>query len=108
MASVNTPAEPMPAVPPPPAPSDEIVVQVFGRTDVGRTRDHNEDAFIVADLTADVATVPTEVRRTITGQKGSLFQRFEPQAIAISPFASGMNTTGAQSRRAGVHKESES
>jgi protein phosphatase len=70
---VNTPAEPMPAVPPPPAPSDEIVVQVFGRTDVGRTRDHNEDAFIVADLTADVATVPTEVRRTITGQKGSLF-----------------------------------
>jgi serine/threonine protein phosphatase PrpC len=69
----------MPAVPPPPssppqpAPSDEIVVQVFGRTDVGRTRDHNEDAFILADLTADVATVPTEVRRTIAGRKGSLF-----------------------------------
>jgi len=64
----------MPAVPPPEStPSDEIVVQVFGRTDVGRTRDHNEDAFIVADLTADVATVPTEVRRTISGAKGSFF-----------------------------------
>ena len=46
---------------------------MFGRTDVGRTRDHNEDAFIVADLTADVATVPTEVRRTIAGPKGSVF-----------------------------------
>jgi len=64
----------MPAVPPPQStPSDEIVVQVFGRTDVGRTRDHNEDAFIVADLTADVAAVPTEVRRTISGAKGSVF-----------------------------------
>jgi PPM family protein phosphatase len=75
VASVNTPAEPMPAVPPPPssAPSDDIVVQVFGRTDVGRTRDHNEDAFLVADLSADVAAVPTEVRRTISGRKGSLF-----------------------------------
>ena len=78
MASVNTPAEPMPAVSspsptPPPEPSGDIVVQVFGRTDVGRTRDHNEDAFIVADLTGDVATVPTEVRRTIAGKKGSLF-----------------------------------
>src|SRR5689334_5561616 len=68
------PAVPPPSPPPPePAPSGEIVVQVFGRTDVGRTRDHNEDAFIVADLTADVATVPTEVRRTIAGKKGSLF-----------------------------------
>jgi len=75
LASVNTPAQPMPAVPPPPGstPSDDIVVQVFGRTDVGRTRDHNEDAFLVADLSADVAAVPTEVRRTISGQKGSLF-----------------------------------
>jgi protein phosphatase len=67
------PAVPPPPPPPSPAPSGEIVVQVFGRTDVGRTRDHNEDAFIVADLTADVATVPTEVRRTIAGPKGSLF-----------------------------------
>jgi protein phosphatase len=70
----------MPAITPPPPPpqparepSGDIVVQVFGRTDVGRTRDHNEDAFIVADLTADVATVPSEVRRSVAGRKGSLF-----------------------------------
>ncbi len=69
----------MPAVPsssppsPQPEPGGDIVVQVFGRTDVGRTRDHNEDAFIVADLTSDVATVPTEVRRTLAGKKGSVF-----------------------------------
>src|SRR5690349_1309601 len=68
------PAVPPPSPPPPePAPSGEIVVQVFGRTDGGRTRDHNEDAFIVADLTSDVATVPTEVRRTLVGRKGSMF-----------------------------------
>ena len=32
------------------APSGEVIVHVFGRTDVGRTREHNEDAFVVADL----------------------------------------------------------
>ena len=29
-----------------------VVVRVFARTDVGRTREHNEDAFLVADLRA--------------------------------------------------------
>jgi len=32
-----------------------VVVRVCGRTDVGRTREHNEDAFLVADLAADTA-----------------------------------------------------
>lgn len=32
-----------------------IAIAVAGRTDVGRMRDHNEDAFLVADLSADGA-----------------------------------------------------
>jgi protein phosphatase len=55
------------------APTGDIVVHVFGRTDVGRTRDHNEDAFVVADLSTDNATLQPEVRTHTVGRKGSLF-----------------------------------
>ena len=40
-----------------PSTSEEVVVHVFGRTDVGKMREHNEDAFVVADLTANNATL---------------------------------------------------
>jgi serine/threonine protein phosphatase PrpC len=50
-----------------------VVVHVFGRTDVGRTREHNEDAFAVADLTANRATLHPDVRTHISGECGSLF-----------------------------------
>ncbi|HKW09920.1 MAG TPA: Stp1/IreP family PP2C-type Ser/Thr phosphatase [Gemmatimonadaceae bacterium] len=58
------------------APADPhgyVVVNVFGRTDVGRTREHNEDAFVVADLTTNNATLQPEVRRHTLGPKGTLF-----------------------------------
>ncbi|MFM8567918.1 MAG: PP2C family protein-serine/threonine phosphatase [Gemmatimonadota bacterium] len=35
--------------------SHGITITIAGRTDVGRMRDHNEDAFLVADLSADGA-----------------------------------------------------
>lgn len=57
----------------PNARSGEVLVQVFGRTDVGRTREHNEDAFVVADLSAGNATLQPEVRTHTIGPKGSLF-----------------------------------
>lgn len=54
-------------------PPGEIIVTVFGRTDVGRTREHNEDAFVVADLSTNNATLRPEVRTHTAGGYGSLF-----------------------------------
>src|SRR6476660_9640634 len=54
-------------------PPGEVIGHVLGRTDVGRTREHNEDAFVVADLSTDNATLQPEVRTHVAGPKGSLF-----------------------------------
>ncbi len=53
--------------------SGPLKVEVFGRTDVGRTRDHNEDSFLVADLTRRIASLQPEVREHHVGERGSLF-----------------------------------
>jgi protein phosphatase len=55
------------------SPSGEIIVHVFGRTDVGRTRDHNEDTFAVADLTTFNVSLRPEVRTHVVGPRGTLF-----------------------------------
>jgi protein phosphatase len=49
-----------------------IRVSVFGKTDRGRNREHNEDAFLVADLTARKASLQPEVREHELGPKGTL------------------------------------
>jgi len=53
--------------------SKPVRVEVFGKTDLGRTRDHNEDRFLVADLTRKTASLQPDVRQHDIGPRGTLF-----------------------------------
>src|SRR5207249_9606091 len=53
--------------------SKSIRVEIFGKTDLGRTRDHNEDRFLVADLTRKAASLQPDVRQHDIGPRGTLF-----------------------------------
>jgi protein phosphatase len=50
-----------------------VQVSVFAKTDLGRTRDHNEDTFLVADLTTGEASLMPRVQHHTVGPRGSLF-----------------------------------
>ena len=52
--------------------STGVVVRVFGRTDVGQIREHNEDNFLVADLTRKTRSLMEGDREQIVGERGSL------------------------------------
>jgi PPM family protein phosphatase len=74
-------------------PGGEIVVNVFARTDVGRTREHNEDTFLVADLTAMRTTLQEDVRTHTPGNRGSLFMVADGMGgAAAGEIASAMAT----------------
>ena len=52
--------------------SGTIRVRVFGRTDVGRVREHNEDSFIIADLTRKSRSLREEDREQTVGDRGTM------------------------------------
>jgi protein phosphatase len=52
--------------------SGEIRVRVFGRTDVGQIREHNEDNFLVADLTRHSRSLMESDRVQIVGDRGTV------------------------------------
>jgi serine/threonine protein phosphatase PrpC len=51
----------------------EIRVKLFARTDVGQIREHNEDNFLVADLTRKTRGLLEANRAGVVGKHGSLF-----------------------------------
>jgi PPM family protein phosphatase len=53
--------------------SASVRVSVFGKTDLGLTREHNEDTFLVADLSSGNANLQPAVRSHEVGPRGSLF-----------------------------------
>jgi protein phosphatase len=51
----------------------EIRVRLFARTDVGQVREHNEDNFLVADLTRRQRGLMEANRQTVIGAHGAVF-----------------------------------
>ncbi len=52
--------------------SQPVRVRIFGRTDVGQIREHNEDNFVVANLTTGTRGLMAENRVQEIGEKGTL------------------------------------
>jgi protein phosphatase len=55
------------------SPGGEIRLKLFGRTDVGQIREHNEDNFLIADLTRRSRSLMEADREQIVGPAGTVF-----------------------------------
>ena len=53
-------------------PASDILVSVYARTDIGRRRSGNEDAFLIADLTSGNVGLGPEMMTHPVGEQGSL------------------------------------
>lgn len=51
----------------------EIRLKLFGRTDVGQIREHNEDNFLIADLSRQSRSLMEADREQIVGRGGTVF-----------------------------------
>jgi serine/threonine protein phosphatase PrpC len=70
-----------------------VRVSVFGKTDPGLTRDHNEDTFLVADLSTGSSSLQADVRDHEVGPRGSLFMVADGMGgAAAGELASAMAT----------------
>jgi protein phosphatase len=49
-----------------------VRLRLFGRTDVGRVREHNEDNFLIADLTRRSRSLLEQDRNQIVGERGTV------------------------------------
>lgn len=61
-----------PAGSPEPASPGGLEVRLFGRTDVGMIREHNEDNFLIADLSQRIRSIKPEIRTHVVGSGGTL------------------------------------
>ncbi|MGC4065427.1 MAG: Stp1/IreP family PP2C-type Ser/Thr phosphatase [Polyangiaceae bacterium] len=52
--------------------SGEITLHVFGRTDVGQIREHNEDNFLIADLSRQSRSLLEADRSQVVGPRGNV------------------------------------
>jgi PPM family protein phosphatase len=55
-----------------PTPTTEIRLRLFGRTDVGQIREHNEDNFLIADLTRKSRSLMEPDRDQVVGSRGTV------------------------------------
>src|SRR5687767_2624617 len=89
----------------------DIRVTVFGKTDVGLVREHNEDCFLIADVGQETRlTEPKEALGIPVGPKGALFLVCDGMGgaaagevasqMAVESIASALSTSEAHARDA--------